>query len=326
MHLFPVCDLHCDLLFYLHNGEKRSAYDLAPRCSIPQLKKGHVALQTLAIYTETGPGSARSAQKQFDLFKALPALHPQELARLGTGPKEAIQIVLAIENASGILEEGEPFEKGIERVTKFQKEGGPILYVSLTWNGENRWGGGNETRVGLKREGELLLDFLSAHNIAIDLSHTSDPLAHDILNYIEKHSLPLIPIASHSNFRAITHVPRNLPDEIAKEIFRKGGIIGINFIRPFIGTNPTDFLRHIEHGLSLGGEEHLCLGADFFDDGDLESLTHLKPFFFPGFDEASCYPRFLALLGQQFSEKQLQRIASQNFYSFLKSRKLPLKT
>ena len=35
-------------------------------------------------------------------------------------------------------------------------------------------------------------------------------------------------------------------------------------MRHFVGDLREDFVRHIEYGLSLKGENALCLGADFF--------------------------------------------------------------
>ena len=78
-----------------------------------------------------------------------------------------------------------------------------IRHGESIWNQENRFGGGNASDVGLKREGELFLEYLGGKGVAIDLAHPSDALAHDILNYIDKKSLKVTPIASHSNFRVI---------------------------------------------------------------------------------------------------------------------------
>ena len=314
----PICDLHCDLLLYLQHDSKRTANDLPARCALPQLDAGNVQTQVLALSTETCKGSVELVARQLAAYKQLPFRYPQQIQYAQT-PQVAgcKKVLLAVENASGILEEGEKLQKAFERLAVFLLEGGPILYLSLTWNQENRWGGGSATNVGLKREGELLLEFLSETNIAIDLSHTSDALADDILNYIDKHRLRLIPIASHSNFRTICSVPRNLPDPIAKEIICRGGIIGLNFVRAFVGNTPADFLQQIEHGIKLGGENHLCFGADYFYEGDLtHSIAHLLPLYFPGFENASCYPKLVDLLRQQFSEKQCVGIAHQNFYNF----------
>ena len=56
----------------------------------------------------------------------------------------------AIENASGFCEEQEPLEDGLRRFERLVAEAGPLAYVSLTWNDENRFGGGNKASAGLK--------------------------------------------------------------------------------------------------------------------------------------------------------------------------------
>ena len=231
-----------------------------------------------------------------------------------------VHFILAIENGSGILDEKEPFDLLFERLDLFQEYGGPLLYVSLTWKTENRFGGGDDTKIGLKREGEVFLELLSEKNISIDLSHTSDALADDILNYIHKKNLRLLPIASHSNFRGVLDCPRNLPDSIAEEIIALGGIIGINFVRRFVGNQGSDFLNHIRHGIELGGEKALCLGADFFGGLTLPKLEPLHPNFQTEYNDSSCYQRFLELLETEFSKEQVKGIAHENMEIFLKKK------
>lgn len=197
-----IADLHCDLLAYLATDDERKVEDKQLRCSLPKLKKGNVSLQILAVFTETGKKSVTSAEKQLTIFRALPKLYPDEFVHLtelrvpSQGAK--VHIAAAIENASGLCNETEPLEDCFVRFDQYRQSAGPILYVSLTWNHENRFGGGNASKVGLKRDGELLLDYLDGSGIAIDLSHTSDPLGYGILEYIDKKGLNLTPIASHS--------------------------------------------------------------------------------------------------------------------------------
>jgi microsomal dipeptidase-like Zn-dependent dipeptidase len=114
-------------------------------------------------------------------------------------------------------------------------------------------------------EGKILLDAIPPFFTAIDFSHTSDRLARDILKYLDQTKSPLKVMASHSNFRAVQDVPRNLPEDIAQEIVRRDGIIGLNLIRNFVGPRSTSFFDHIEYALKKGWGGHLALGADFFD-------------------------------------------------------------
>lgn len=301
-----IADLHCDLLAYV--AEKNNFMHPEVRCSLPQLQAGNVHFQTLAIFTETKKGSVRSAIHQFQCYQTL-LQHDAFIQWDGQFPQDKIALLPAVENASGLCEEDEDLDLSFERLLP------SLLYVSLTWNSENRFGGGNHTKVGLKRDGEIFLDYLDKKKVAIDLSHASDYLAHDVLEYIDKKGLKVTPIASHSNLRKVEDDPRNLPDEIAKEIMKRGGVIGINFVRKFLGKKPPEgILRHINHIRELKGEDHVCFGADFFFDGTVAPLLHhLLPFFYKGFGDASCYPKVLEALG----EEEMAKIAYKNFEAYL---------
>lgn len=320
---YPVIDLHCDLLAYLADKESHTPEHPASNCSLPQLQAGSIALQTLAVFSETQKGSVSQAVKQLSCFQAMLKNYGDQVSPFSSelGKQSTSQVILALENGSGFLEEEEPLELFFQRFDAALSEH-PFLYVSLTWNTENRFGGGNASAIGLKRDGEHILEYLSEKKVAIDLSHTSDALAYDILNTLLKKGLKVTPIASHSNFRSMMDVPRNLPDELAKEVFKQGGIIGVNFVRHFIGDAPEDFLKHFHHGLSLGGENQLCLGGDFFGGIPTPALDHLRPFFQESFQDASCYPQFLDLLETAFSKNTVEKIAFENAYQFIKRQQL----
>jgi len=300
-----VADFHCDLLSYLAEDRSHTAHDPISRASIPLLQAGGVGLQTLAVYTKTGKGSVEQGSKQAEIFFQLSQRYP-------VFGKE-IKTVLSIENASSFCEEGEPLEKGIEQVEGWLKKAGKIAYISLTWNDENRFGGGNATQVGLKPDGLELLRWMAGKKIAIDLSHTSDRLAEDILKEA------ITPVASHSNFRVIADHPRNLPDAIAREIGARGGVIGLNFVRVFLGKQgPEDFLRQLEHAEKLGLLDCLCFGADFFADQVLPpELQYLMPMFNPDFENASCYPRVIELFLKHLPHDIVEKIAHGNLTRFL---------
>lgn len=325
----PIADLHCDLLWYLSLHPQRTANHKEARCAVPQLKEGGVRWQTMAIFTETHAESVESGLLQAEIFKNLPKLYPDtfQMIRKGNEPEDLSQgdkigIVPAIENASGICNEKEELSKGLERLETMQRKIGKLLYVSLTWNSENRFGGGALTKVGLKEDGKRLVDYLCAKGIALDFSHTSDYLAYDLLNYIEKKGLQLPLLASHSNMRAVANHVRNLPDDIAKEIIRKKGMIGLNFIRYFLGSeSPQYFAKQLDHLLKLGAEDHVCFGADFFciEDLPVETKKPLDVLFFPSYNHAGTYGKVLDLWKKELglSEKILNKICHANFLRFM---------
>lgn len=326
-HPFPIVDLHCDLLEYLAKAAERTAYEEKSRCGYPQLKNGGVLLQITAIFTETKPGSTRLAEKQIERLLKLPLEHPGHFLD-GTQSAEfaqnkGIYLIASIENASGVFEENEPIAQGLQRLSAWLKALKRILYISLTWNGKNRFGGGVGSDQGLTDDGKRLLDWMSTHQIAVDLSHASDPLAEEILNHSEQNRLNLKILASHSNFRAICPHPRNLPDWLAEEIIRRKGLIGLNLFAPFIHrTDPEALFAHIEYGLSLGAQDTLCFGADFFDTEDFSALLakhKCKTPYFPDYADASCYPLLLERCAQRLSlgAEALEKIASANALKFL---------
>jgi len=327
----PVVDLHCDLLCYLEGDSGRTARDLAVRCSIPQLRAGGVKGQVLAVYTATQLGSAEKGWAQVEIFRQLPENYPDDFEIMNRpsqfGALEQvgrIGILLAIENASSFCGEDDDLEESLRRLDALHDELGNIAYISMTWNSENRFGGGNETEIGLKEDGKRLLDFLHQKQIPIDFSHTSDPLAYDILRYLDSHQLEIPVLASHSNFRAVSDFHRNLPDDLAREIMRRGGVIGINFVRPFVGYDDLEFFaKQLQHGLDLGGEGHLCFGADFFYGGDLppERQHPDEMLFFAECNDASSYGTVMDLWRQHLSvsEELLVKIANGNAEKYLSS-------
>jgi membrane dipeptidase len=324
----PVIDHHCDLLSALRKFPNRSALDPALRCAIPQLRAGGVVLQALAIFTWTHSRSVAKGVEQVEVFRKLPSRYPADLKRvfhlkdveISSRNASPIQIVLSIENASSFCDEEEPLEKGLERLDWIEEVAGPILSISLTWAGENRFGGGNGSMKGLTSDGERLLEHLHNKKIAVDFSHASDRLVQDILDHMTRRSLNIPVMASHSNFRSVTDHVRNLPDEIAQEIFRRNGVIGLNMIQPFVRDNhPKFFARHVEHGLAqLGGEDKIVFGIDFFeiDPEDPKGATT----FYKEYEDASLYPRLFAMLSEELglSNDIAQKIASQNGLNFYK--------
>lgn len=321
---FPIIDFHCDLLSYLVHDPRRSPFDLDARCSFPQLKQGKVNTQIFAVFTKTEPKSSLKGIKQCDIFDSLFHMYPCDIRKPGPISEKLSTPLMAhyaFENASSFCSEEEPLEKGISALYNVCDKFGKPVYISLTWNGENRFGGGALTQVGLKNDGKRLLETLHEKHIAIDLSHTSDRLAHDILDYIEQHNLDIPVIASHSNARTVSNVPRNLPDELAKEIFKRRGIIGLNVYTGVVGDSEDYLIKHIAHWLELGGENHAVLGADFFYGMDISPQTQKPKDFFDSFADSSSYPRLFQFLKKELrlDDVLLQKLAHKNGQSFLDS-------
>lgn len=322
----PVADLHCDLLHYLVRAKGADLHTIEDiGASLPHLEVGHVELQTMAIFTTTESGSSKWGDKQVDRFVKLghePAFHPirktSELRQAMADHK--IGIVAAVENASGFCEQDEPLSYGLERLEEWIARVGRILYISLTHHTENRFGGGNYAdHVGLKDDGQALLDWLDDRQICVDLSHASDQLAQDIFDYLDRYGLNVPVIASHSNFRSVWQNARNLPDELAQEVLHRGGIIGLNLVRAYVDDEePSRFFDHLMHGWeTLNAPSQIVFGADFFYVHDFPDPSRY-PLFHAQHANASQYPHLLqALTTRGFDEAQLKALAHGNVVNFL---------
>ncbi|MEM1204671.1 MAG: membrane dipeptidase [Acidobacteriota bacterium] len=304
-----VADLHCDLLAYLLagelQGEERSPHDRRCLVSIPQMREGGVAFQTLAIFTMSRPDWADLGMRQAEIFAQMVETYDEDLrpvrtpGDLGVGDGR-IAVMAAVENASAFaLEEG-PLDAAFERFDRMTGLVGPRLYVSPTWNHANRFGGGNATDEGLTDDGRVLLEFLAERRVAVDLSHTCRRMAADILDVTYAKGLDLPVLASHSPFAGVKDIPRNLADDAAQEVARRGGLLGLNLLARFLeGDAPACFVDQLAHARSLGVEDAFAFGCDFFYPGDMPTdLQSDGIHFHPGYDDASCYPRLLDAFGE----------------------------
>jgi membrane dipeptidase len=321
----PIIDLHCDLLAHMLNMPIPDPYNRKGiGCSFPALAEGNVKLQVMAIFTATEKGSTALALKQSEIFAYFLSKYEDDctlvhdistLKKISTSSK--LGMVAAIENASGFCEEDEPLETGLERLEQIIKNTTCILYIGFTHHAENRFGGGNNSEAGLKEDGKALLRYMNGKKIAVDFSHASDAMARDILDYISHNDLEVPILASHSNYREVFDHVRNLPNDLAKEIIQKGGLIGVNFLRAFVNhDDPNTLYEHINHGLKLGGMNSVCFGADYYYTDSHPDLSRV-PFYFKEHADASRYPSILKSISEQVSEDLIDGIRSENVMNYL---------
>lgn len=309
-------DLHCDLTAYLLQLNSSPTGDV--RCSVDKLKAGDVKMQVMAFYSATEKGSVGEVQEQLNHYRSLlnlPGIY--EFSPEQSELEEGLGIIAAVENASGLCEEDQPIEDAFKNLDWLISQA-KIMYVGLTHHLENRFGGGNFTQTGLKADGKRLIEYLDGRKIAVDLSHTSDQLAYGILNFIDQNNLDIPILASHSNMRAVFDHNRNLPDELVTEVINRSGLIGLNFVKYFINPeNHNEIYRHIEHAIKLGAEDHLCFGADFFDDKSHPEQDRY-PFFFPEFGDSTAYSAINSRISEMFSDELKEKISHRNTLSYFK--------
>jgi len=322
MKRLPIIDMHCDLMVYMlmHPDANPERKDFG--ASFPFLREGNVQLQVMAMYTTVEPASSQHGPAQSEIYKQMLVDYAPEFYQaepgFTTNRKPGIATVAAIESASGLCNETEPLDNAFKNLDHILENVSRLFYISFTHHLENRFGGGNYAEAGLKSDGKALLEYMAGKQIAIDLSHTSDALAHDILDYTYQKGLDIPVIASHSNFREVWDHPRNLTLDNVKEVINRKGLIGMNFLRAFVNNDHAGaLLDHTIYGMDTpGGEDCLCFGADFFYLDDHPDKTRI-PFLFPAHENASKYQGILEALGERLSATQKEKLAHKNIERFI---------
>ena len=217
---------------------------------------------------EDHPGIALEevCRAQYTLFQREMAQNKDRMVHCRTG-EEARAAFAAGKGAAFLSVEGAQLLgcslEGLERAFRMG-----VRAVNPVWNHANRLCGScaEEPERGLTAQGRTFCRRMEALGILVDVSHMSDAGFWDVAETLEG---PFI--ASHSNARALCPHPRNLTDEMMREIIRRGGVAGINLFRAFLGEDTAGLeavVAHIEHFLALGGEKNVALGGDLDGCGD----------------------------------------------------------
>ena len=132
------------------------------------------------------------------------------------------------------------------------------------------WDASNETRSGgrMTELGVRMIAEMNANGILIDLAHSNDPCALDIIEVSEQ---PVVD--SHSGPRALADDNRAIPDEVMRALVQKGGILGIPppITRPhgdasYSGVDADQLeetLVQIRYAVDLMGVEGVGIGTHF---------------------------------------------------------------
>ncbi|KAK6075521.1 microsomal dipeptidase [Seiridium cupressi] len=159
---------------------------------------------------------------------------------------------------------------------------------------------------GLSDVGRELVRELNRLGIMIDLSHTSDETAKEVISLTEA---PVI--WSHSGSRNMWDHPRNVPDDVLRLIGhgkdRNPGVVQSVFYPPFIGpvdsANVSRVADHIEYIAGIVGKKHVGIGSDF--DGMYASVE--------GLEDASKYPNLIAeMVERGWSDDEIKDLMGRN--------------
>lgn len=259
-----LADLHCDTLYRCFTEN----IDLNSRSLHINMQKGTQMLpyiQTFAHYIpEDIPDKfdffCRMLENSLRLIKSDPRfLLYEKKSDIGSSEKQGkILAVLSVEGGNFFDWD---MSSNLKKVIYLEQN--HIRFLSLCYNSGSALCGGSRSKddSGVSGLGMEICDMLCEHGIALDVSHLGFKSTRDIL------STDFIALATHSNCYAVCDSMRNLSDWAIERLIYKNSLMGINMYSPFLkhggGAGFCDVYRHIDHVLSLGGQNILAMGCDF---------------------------------------------------------------
>lgn len=197
-------------------------------------------------------------------------------AAIVTGPEQLEQVVREGRLAVVIsLEGGTALTDGAETLRELHDLG--VSMVGLTWSEASPYADSSaEPRpgdaAGLTAAGREMVGLCNDLGILIDVSHMSDVAT---AQTVQLSRAPVL--ASHSNARWLTDVPRNLSRPLVELIVSRGGLVGAMFHGPFVveGHRATraDVVAMTRALVDVGGAGHVGIGSDW--DGLIQAPAGL---------------------------------------------------
>ena len=158
------------------------------------------------------------------------------------------------------LQDGVSFEDDLGRLDALYRLG--VRVVQPTYNRRNLLGDGcmEPANAGLSRDGRSAIERMNELGIMVDMSHCGRRTAADAFDVSTR------PVSfTHTGCHALAEHPRHRTDEEIRNASESGGVTGI-FIMPYLaeGRQPSaaDVIRHLEHAIDIGGEDHVSIGTD----------------------------------------------------------------
>lgn len=303
-----IIDAHCDALLKLVRDDQLSFHEKNDSMQVQYryLEKANVILQAFAIFISpkvTANHRFDAALDMVDEFyekvicngKMKPVYSSSDLMSLFEKGQSKRGAILTLEGADAL-------QGNIVYLRTLYRLG--VRALGFTWNHRNEAADGVEepNPGGLSLFGRQVLKEANRLGIVLDVSHLAEKGFWDVIEYTQA---PIM--ASHSNCKSVYPHQRNLNDEQLQAIFKNGGVVGLTFVPQFI-TNAknvmiTDLLNHLEHVLSLGGEDHVAFGSDF--DGIDTTMADLT--------NVSFYNRLVEELLKNYKKEQVEKWLSINW-------------
>ena len=240
----PLIDGHNDLPWMIRErfGGDLAAVDLASitakilpppgaaplMTDIPRLRAGHVGAQFWSVWVPVelkGSEAVQTTLEQIDLVKRLAARYPADL-EMAYSAADIVRIHKAHRVASLIgIEGGHQINNSLAVLRQMYALG--ARYMTLTHTRTTDWADSATdapAHHGLTPFGSEVVREMNRLGMLVDLSHVSPDAMRLALAVSEA---PVI--FSHSSARALVDHPRDVPDDVLRQVAVRGGVVMVNF-------------------------------------------------------------------------------------------------
>jgi membrane dipeptidase len=207
---------------------------------VPRMKEGGLTGIFFSIWISSktlGPEAVQKALDQIDVVRETVRKHPNELllATSAADVREAkrqhrIAVLMGVEG-------GHMMGNDLSVLRTFAALG--VRYMTLTHMDNNEWADSSTDKPahnGLTDFGKDVVREMNRLGIIVDISHVSDKTFYDAL---ETSKAPVF--ASHSSCRALCQAPRNMTDDMIRDLAKHGGVIQINYHIGFLSQEFRDY-------------------------------------------------------------------------------------
>ncbi|MBS0210448.1 MAG: dipeptidase [Planctomycetes bacterium] len=313
---------------------------------IPRLRAGNVGAQFWAAYvpaeTDRTGTALRDTLDQIALIKQMIERWPDTFAlALSADDIERLHKEGKIASLIGV-EGGHAIQNSLAVLDQLYGLG--VRYMTLTHSDTLAWADAatdDPRSGGLNEFGRDVVRRMNRLGMLVDISHVAPDTMFDAL---ETSRAPII--ASHSSARAVADHPRNVPDDVLKQLAKQGGVVMINFYSGFVVPESIESRREmfavkrklraelqdeakLEAAMNQWEREHPVIrgtlknvvdhidhvvrtvGIDHVGIGSDFDGVSMTP---AGLDDVSCYPAITQeLLSRGYSAGDIRKIAGENF-------------
>lgn len=247
----PIIDGHNDTPHQIAElfGRDFSKFDLnklppevlaKTHTDIPTSRTGFLGGQFWSVYVEAGLPKHEAVTRtlqQIDVVHEMIARYPETFAFATTAAQvEAAMKKGKIASLIG-MEGGHSIGSSLEILRQMHAAG--ARYMTITHSLTTDWADSatdTPKHDGLSPFGFQVLAEMNRLGMIADISHVSEATMHDVL---DKGTAPVL--FTHSNARAVTPHPRNVPDSVLKRLPQNGGVVMVTFVPGFVSAERREW-------------------------------------------------------------------------------------